>query len=93
MKKARTEKDFGSKHFGYGRVRTYLTAAMRERADRSLLRAANEMKLTAVELREFAQSKVGRWYGDRFIAKGELKASLNGRRTIEMARSFLVEVR
>jgi hypothetical protein len=92
MAKVRSEKDLGSKNYGYGRVRTYLTKAMRVRADRALLRAANEIGMTAVELRMFSESKVGRWYGDRFIAKGELTASLKGRRTIEMARSFLVEV-
>lgn len=89
MTKARSEKDLGSKQYGFGRVRTYLTKAMCLRADRALLRAANEAGMTSAQLQAFSESKAGRWYGDSFISRNELAAALRGRKTIDLARAYL----
>jgi hypothetical protein len=86
-----TENDFGSEKYGYGGVRTYLTKTMRIRADRALLRAANNKGITKKEFKEFSESKYGRYYGDCFISKNELKACLNGGRTIDLAYGYLPE--
>jgi hypothetical protein len=90
----RSEKDFGSSRYGYGGVRTYLTKAMRVRADRAILRAANEAGMTLADFRAFSESKAGRWYGDSFISRNGLALALRGRRTIDLARAYItVEVR
>jgi hypothetical protein len=94
MAKLRSEKDFGSSRYGFGGVRTYLTKAMRIRAERALLRAANEAGMTAADFRAFSESKAARWYGDNFISRNELTLALRGRRTIDLARAYItVEVR
>jgi hypothetical protein len=87
--KARTEKDFGSTRYGFGGVRTYLTKRTRVRADRAILRAANELGWTASEFRLWSESKLGRWYGDLFLFNAK---ALNGRRAVVVAREFLDEV-
>ena len=89
MTTLRSEKDFGSSRYGFGGVRTYLTKAMRVRADRALLRAANEAGMTAAAFRAFSESKAGRWYGDSFISRNELRLALRGRRTIDLARAYI----
>jgi hypothetical protein len=89
MLKLRSEKDFGSSRYGFGGVRTYLTKAMRVRADRALLRAANEAGMTAADFRAFSESKAGRWYGDHFISRNGLTLTLKGRRTIDLAREYI----
>lgn len=84
--KARTEKDFGSTRYGYGAARTYITARARSRADKAILRAANELGWTAKEFRLWSESKLGRWYGDTFIGKA---TGLYGRRAVVVAREYL----
>lgn len=84
--KARTERDFGGTRWGYGAARTYITARNRRRADRAILRAANELGWTAKEFRQWSQSKLGRWYGDTFIGNA---SALYGRRAVVVAREFL----
>jgi hypothetical protein len=84
--KARTEKDFGSTRYGYGAARTYISARARRRADRAILRAANELGWTGKEFRLWSESKLGRWYGDVFIGKA---LGLRGRQAIHTAREFL----
>lgn len=84
--KPRTERDFGGTRWGYGAARTYITARARRRADRAILRAANELGWTAKEFRRWSQSKLGRWYGDTFIGNA---SGLYGRRAVVVAREYL----